>query len=224
MAGENPELCDPSSNINFDPDYDGAVAVDISELEQLIETLDAKAGGYSGKEGREDWAVEREYEIARLERENGALRRLMEIDEESVAANGIGLDPKWLEIGRYSMVLSSSSRRVPSGGDLHSLIPSYWDTQQQQQQHFQQIIGGAPLQRAMDIQPGMRMGTQGQSRRTGIFGGGQQRGGLAGALRGGLSGIGLGSPVSPGASSSLWTNQPASPALSIDRSWQDFNR
>ena len=223
MAGENPEAADSSANINFDPDYDSGCTVDVNELEQLIENLDVKVGGYSSKEGREDWALEREYEIARLERENEALRRIMGIDEESMAATGMSLDLDRLESGRYSTFLSSSLRKRLSGGDLQDLIPSYWDAQQQQQ--FQQMIG-APLQRATDLQPGMRMGTPGQSRRTGIFGGGQQRGGLTGALRGGLSGIGLGSPGSPGASTSLWTNQlPASPStLSIDRPWQDFNR
>ncbi|KAI0718903.1 hypothetical protein C8T65DRAFT_637311 [Cerioporus squamosus] len=40
---------------------------------------------------REDWAVEREFEIARLEQENEALRRMLGIDSASAEANG------WLE-------------------------------------------------------------------------------------------------------------------------------
>lgn len=223
MAGENPDSSDPTLNINLDPDYDGAGVVNLSELEELIETLDEKAGGYSGQEGRQEWALEREYEIARLEKENESLRRLLGIDEESMAATGVSLDLDRVESGRYSTYLSSSSRRGPSGSEMYGHRTSYWDAQQQQR--FQQM-GGAPLQRAMDLQPGMRMGTQGQSRRTSIFGGGLQRGGLAGGLqvRGGLPGISLESPESPGASSSLWINQPASPAISIERTWQDFNR
>lgn len=223
MAGENPDSSDPTLNINLDPDYDGAGVVNLSELEELIETLDEKAGGYSSQEGRQEWALEREYEIARLEKENESLRRLLGIDEESMAATGVSLDLDRVESGRYSTYLSSSSRRGPSGSEIYGHRTSYWDAQQQQR--FQQM-GGAPLQRAMDLQPGMRMGTQGQSRRTSIFGGGLQRGGLAGGLqvRGGLPGISLESPESPGASSSLWINQPASPAISIERTWQDFNR
>ncbi|KAF8240783.1 hypothetical protein L208DRAFT_1420251 [Tricholoma matsutake] len=223
MAGENPDSSDPTLNINLDPDYDGAGVVNLSELEELIETLDEKAGGYSSQEGRQEWALEREYEIARLEKENESLRRLLGIDEESMAATGVSLDLDRVESGRYSTYLSSSSRRGPSGSEMYGHRTSYWDAQQQQR--FQQM-GGAPLQRAMDLQPGMRMGTQGQSRRTSIFGGGLQRGGLAGGLqvRGGLPGISLESPESPGASSSLWINQPASPAISIERTWQDFNR
>lgn len=223
MAGENPDSSDPTLDINLDPDYDGAGVVNLSELEELIETLDEKAGGYSSQEGRQEWALEREYEIARLEKENESLRRLLGIDEESMAATGVSLDLDRVESGRYSTYLSSSSRRGPSGSEMYGHRTSYWDAQQQQR--FQQM-GGAPLQRAMDLQPGMRMGTQGQSRRTSIFGGGLQRGGLAGGLqvRGGLPGISLESPESPGASSSLWINQPASPAISIERTWQDFNR
>jgi hypothetical protein len=214
MAGENPNISDPS----FDPDYDRTNVVDLSELEQLIENLDEKSGGYDGHEGRQDWALEREYEIARLERENEALRKMMKIDGESIAATGMNLDPDRTESGRYSTYLSSSLRKGPSEEEMYGNRTTNWDAQQQQPQ---QIAGGAPLQRAADLQPGMRMGTQGQARRTGIIGGGQQRGGPS-AVRAGLSGIGLGSPGSPGSSSSLWTNQSASP--SIDRPWQDFNR
>jgi hypothetical protein len=212
MAGENPDPSDPAFNINLDPDYDGAGVVNLSALEQLIETLDEKAGGYDGQEGPEDWAQEREYEIARLERENEAFRRFLGIDEESMAASGVSLDLDRVESGRYSTFLSSPVKKGSNEGDLYDIRPPYWDAQQQQQ--FQQIGGGASSKRVMDLQPGMRLGTQGQSRRTGIFGGSQQRGSW-------LSGMGIGSPVSPGASQ--W---PASPAVSIDRppQWQDFSR
>jgi len=220
MAGESPDPPDRILNVNLDPDYDGA-GVDLSELEQLIEALDDKTCGYAGREGREDWALEREFEIARLERENEELRRLLGIDEGSIAATGMNLDLDRVESGRYSTFLSSSLRKGLSGGEMYGLRPSYWDIQQQQFQSG----GGSSWLRPVDSQPGMRMGTQGQARRTGIFGGGQQRGGLAGGIRGGLSTIGLGSPASPGTSSSLWTSQPASPAVSTDRlPWQDFNR
>jgi len=219
MAGENPNLSDPSSNTNFDPDYDQTNVVDLNELEQLIENLDQR-GGYDGHEGRQDWVLEREYEIARLERENEALRKMMKIDGESIAATGVDLNSDRTESGPYSTYLPSSSRKGLIEDEMYGYRPTNWDISQQQQQQSQQMAGGAPLQRAVDLQPGMRMGTQGQARRTGIIGGGQQRGGLSG-VRAGLAGIGLGAPGSPG-HSSLWTNQSAPP--SIDRSWQDFNR
>jgi hypothetical protein len=209
MTGENPDLSDPSFNVSFDPDCDKPGVVNLSALEQLIDTLYAKAGGYLGQEGREDWAQEREYEIARLERENDALRGLLGIDEASMAASGITLELDRVESGRYSTFLSSSGKK---GGDTYTIRQPYWDAQQ-----FQQMGGGAAPKRAMDFHSGMRLGTPGQSRRTGIFGGGQQRSSWS-------SGIGVGSPVSPG--TSQWTNQPASPVISIDRSppWQDFDR
>lgn len=221
MAGEPPDPSDSSYNLNFDPDYDGVGFVDLGELEGLIEALDKKgAGGYAGTEGREDWALERECEISRLERENEELRRLLGIDEASVAASGVSLDLERVESGRYSTFLSSSSRRGPSSSsEGYNTRPSYWDTQQSQ---YQQQSGSAPLQRAMDVQPGMRLGAQGVGRRAGIFGGGRGRGGL--------SGIGVSSPGP--SSASLWSNQPSSPAPSTsDRpAWQgiansglDFN-
>jgi hypothetical protein len=207
MAGENPDLSD-SYNVNLDPDYDGPGFVDLSELEQLIEALDERGvGGYAGTNGREDWALERECEISRLERENEELRRLLGIDEGSVAATGVSLDTERVESGRYSTFLSSSLRRGPSSsGEGYNTRPSYWDTQQS---HFQQQSGSGQLQRPMEVQPGMRLGGQGVVRRTGIFGGGRGRGGLPG--------IGTGSP----GPSTLWSNQPVSPAPTIERpAWQ----
>ncbi|KAF9469667.1 hypothetical protein BDZ94DRAFT_17943 [Collybia nuda] len=219
MVGEPPDPSDSSYNMDFDHEYDGVGFVDLGELEQLMEALDQKgAGGYAGTEGREDWALERECEISRLERENEELRRLLGIDEASVTASGISLDLERVESGRYSTFLSSSSRRGPSNSEGFSSRPSYWDTQQPQ---FQQA-GSAPLQRSLDAQSGMRLGAQGVGRRTGIFGGGRGRGGLTGI-----------SVASPGPSStSLWSSQPTSPAPSGDRPvWQgiansslDFSR
>ena len=185
LAGEDPDPTDPLFDADVDPDYEPEDSVDLGELENLLETLDERSqGGYPGADGRAEWAVERESEIARLEKENEEMRKLLGIDEENLAATGVKLDLERVESGRYSSFL----RKGPSSGDAWS---SYWDNQQSQ------TGGGAPLQRAMDLQPGMRPG---QGRRTGIFGGG-------GRGRGGLTGIGIGQI--PGGTRN---NQPPSPS------------
>ncbi|KAG5652924.1 hypothetical protein H0H81_003067 [Sphagnurus paluster] len=212
LAGEQPDPADPIYDGSTDPDFDSGGFVDIQELEHLLEALDERGTtGYLGTEGRDDWALERECEIARLEQENEELRKMLGIDPETIAASGVTLDLERVGGGRYATFLSSPMRR--NTGEGYQPRPTYWD-HQQQQQHQQQLQqqqqyqqgpqgNGAPLQRALDLQPGMRMGTQGQGRRPGIFGGAR------GGRRGGLAGIG---PV-PG-----W--QPAPPAPIVDRSWQ----
>jgi hypothetical protein len=213
MAGEDTDLPNP------DPDYDGGESsvgfVDPSDLEALVNALDETGQpGYTGTEGREDWAFERECEIARLEQENAELRRLLGIDPESLAASGVNLDFE-REPGRYASILSAR-RRSGSGhmqqGSGDGPRMSYWETnggngnvQQQQQYQQQQQMAGAPLQRAMDLQPGMRIG-QG-SRRPGMFGAGR------GMIPGGLGPA----PPSPG---SLWSNQAQPPAPGPERPWQ----
>ncbi|KAJ7755045.1 hypothetical protein DFH07DRAFT_920840 [Mycena maculata] len=210
MAGEDAALPNPDAE-----EEDPANLVDPSDLEALVNALDERGQpGYTGNEGREDWAFERECEIARLEQENAELRRLLGIDPESLAASGVNLDFE-REPERYAS-LFSPRRRSGSGhaqqGSGDSTRMSYWEnssgngsSQQQQQQQQQQQMSGVPLQRAMDLQPGMRMG-QG-SRRPGMFGAGR------GMIPGGLGP----SPGSPGPNS-LWPPSPAGPVS--DRPWQ----
>ena len=212
MVGEN---YDPYQN--FDPDYDGAgmEVIDLEELTALLGTLDEPgAGGYPGTEGRQDWALERECEISRLEKENQELRRMLGIDDENMAAHGVTVDLDRIESGRNATFLSSSRRPPSSTSEPYGGRPSYWDNSNQQ---------GVSLQRPMELQPGMRAGQQ--ARRTGIFGGSQQRGGFLGSAgRGLLVGV-AGNPVNP----SAWGNQPTTPiAPQIDRPWGssglDLNR
>lgn len=66
-----------------------------SEEEQLLDLLDH----------RDDWAIERESEIARLEKENEELRKMLGIDNASAEANG------WLE--EEARELTFALRRVP---------------------------------------------------------------------------------------------------------------
>ncbi|KAF8807926.1 hypothetical protein BYT27DRAFT_7166272 [Phlegmacium glaucopus] len=216
MAGENYE--------NLDPDYDGSGFgfANIEELHTLLEALDERSG-YQGAEGSQDWALERECEILRLEKENEELRRLLGIDDANMAAQGVSVDQDRVESGRYSTFLSSSSRRRASG-DIYSQRSSCWDNnsqplqqqqQQQQQLQLQQPAPAPPSQRAMELQPGMRAGPQ--ARRAGMFGAAHQRGGFLGGV-GRAMAIGVGTP----SSSSTWSNPvPVSPATPIttDRLW-----
>ncbi|GLB43507.1 hypothetical protein LshimejAT787_1400190 [Lyophyllum shimeji] len=164
MAGENPDPSDPIYDGNTHPDDEAGGFVDLGELEHLLEALDERLG----TEGRGDWAQEREIEIERLERENEMLRAFLEIDGESIAASGVSVDLERADSGRYPTFLSSSLRRNAAGSEGFGSPqpgPGYWDNQQQPQQQAYPQGGGAPLQRAVDLQPGMRMGTQGQGRR-----------------------------------------------------------
>ncbi|KJA28561.1 hypothetical protein HYPSUDRAFT_177723 [Hypholoma sublateritium FD-334 SS-4] len=199
MAGED------MAYQNIDPDYDqlGFNAADLEELTQLLESLDEKGGTYPGRDKREDWAIERESEISRLEAENEELRRILGIDEAGMTANGLSMDVHPVESGRSSTSLSNS-RRGPS--EPYN-TRSYWETGQ----------GGGSMQRVMDLQPGMRAGPQ-ATRRTGIFGANQQRGGFLGGLtRNGMSVSVGGTP-----NNSVWGNQPTTPVpLTSERpQWQ----
>lgn len=198
MAGEDPD--DPRFQ-NMDPDYDGAgfTTEDLKELETLLDELDVKSGSYAGLEGRQDWALERESEISRLERENEELRRMLGIDEPSMAEKGITLDLDRIESGRTLL-----SRRQQTQAESYQRA-AYWDNSPGQQ--------AGHLQRPLDLQPGMRAGPQ--ARRPGMFGPPQpqpQRP-FMGAGRG--VSAALGGPPSP------WQNQPPSPAPPVvERSWQ----
>ncbi|PPQ99505.1 hypothetical protein CVT24_005295 [Panaeolus cyanescens] len=198
MAGENPD-----SYENLDPDYDGSGlgVIDLQELSGLLEFLSLKVQGYEG-EGREDWALERECEISRLEKENDELRRMLGIDEGTMAEQGVSLDLDRIESSRYSTLLTSASRRLndPYGGRQ-----PYWE-------------GNGPagsLQRPMDLQPGMRAGPQ--ARRPGIFGAAQQqRPGFIGGVGRGVSNALTGNP-----GPSPWGNQPSNQNVLLDsnRPW-----
>ncbi|KAF4612211.1 hypothetical protein D9613_004097 [Agrocybe pediades] len=185
MAGES---YDPYQNGDADYDGMGIDATDLQELTSLLEALDERgAGGYAGLVGRQDWALERECEISRLEKENEELRRLLEIDEVTMAERGVTIDLERLKTTRNSTLLSSSRRTSPPN-ESYAARPSYWENNGPQ---------NGPLQRAMELQPGMRAGPQ--ARRPGIFGAGQQRGGFVG-------GVGRGMNVAP-----VWSNQPTTP-------------
>ncbi|KAK0500704.1 hypothetical protein EDD18DRAFT_1145496 [Armillaria luteobubalina] len=230
MAGENPDAEPHHLRSLSEAEYEGSSLdqlIDPVELQSLLDALDDHAN-YTNAPGREDWAIERESEIARLERENAELRRMLGIDPSSIAETGIDMDAEVERMERRRH--PELSQRMRNGG--HGREDSgdvWWPTngpsqqqQQQQQPHPYQTSTtpqpgqtndvGTRLRGALDFPP-MRTGTQG--RRPGMFGTTGQRGGLG---RGAIGGAGAGPPPPP---QSLWSNQPPSPAPPVmsDRIW-----
>lgn len=186
MAGEE---FDSLQNPDLEYDEYTVSEHDIQELYNCVEAAIDQNGGYPGLEGRLDWATERECEIARLEKENEDLRRMLGIDEASLSEHGINLDTSYANSGRYSTLLSSAARQNASGEPCSSRL-GYWESSGQSPT-------GSP-QRPIDVQPGMRVGPQ--ARQSGIFGG-QQRGGFLGGSGRGVS-LAVGSGTAP-----VWNNQ-----------------
>jgi len=176
MAGEDPD--DPGVISDFQHQVEDGAETDDSDtdLQTLLQALDKEnTGGYIGTEGREDWALERECEIARLEKENEELRRLLGIDPHSLEANGIIVDEE--SVSRLGSI--TRSRRGSAGSNAGSgmglgtgiLGEGYGQRSSfiigdgnvngngNNNGHQQQQIGGgsAPLQRAVEVQPGVRV-------------------------------------------------------------------
>jgi hypothetical protein len=193
-------------------------AVDLMELENLIDKLG------------DDWALQREIEIMRLEKENEELRKMMKIDARSMADSGVIVD---LEAGsNFTGAGRRSTQRNPSIGSpagSDAAVKLLWIEGGQQQQGL-----GQGTQRMTDLQPGMRMGSQ--VRRPGIIGAGQRglfvSGGLASTTGNGVGfgngrtsgfNLGIGPPPSTGAAGpNLWSNPPAvspAPPLVVERPW-----
>jgi hypothetical protein len=198
MGGEEPEHLDDT-----DMEEDGSGGFDPEEFRRLLEAFEREADN----EPREDWALERESEISRLERENEELRVLLGIDQTTIADNGITV-----EVGPYPLLLPPTSRsRSGSGhGSIGMGGSDGWGGRPQSSSF---MMGGGPgggsggqpqqptqhiLQRAMDIgQPGRVQG-----RRPAMFGSGQR----------GSGGIGRGG-------TSLWGTPPPAPSMP-ERPWQ----
>lgn len=141
MAGEDPS----SAHREGEP-------INVEEGEQLLDRL---------LDNREDWAMEREAEITRLEQENEELRKLLGIDKESAKEKG------WLEdearellFSRYVPIDSSRSSSPTQGSSRPSPSAS----------PFVSLPGnGGPQgqQRPQDPMGGMRLA---QGRRPAMFG------------------------------------------------------
>jgi len=172
LAGEEADLPDTSEASNA-ASAAGSESDDGRGLHQTEEEL------LDGLLGREDWALERENEIARLEKENEELRRMLGIDRASAEANG------WLEDEARELLLrrhipsslhghrrdSSPGPGVPGYGSIGGLRPpGGFDSMP----HMAGLGGGNgfqptgnSFQRQSEMQQGMR-GVQG--RRPAMFG------------------------------------------------------
>lgn len=137
---------------------------------------------------REDWALERETEIIRLERENEELRKLLGTDQANAKARGWFEDEaRELALAKY-VPIASQPRDLSPGASQVDLRPG------PSSMTFVNITTGGPppAQRAADQIPGMRI-TQG--RRSAMFG---QRG------RGGTPGFWDGAPHQPPTQERPW--------------------
>lgn len=130
--------------------------------------------------GREDWALERESEVARLERENEALRRALGIDRASAETNG-WLDDEARELAyrrpQFTSQRSGSPGPSPALGEAPRYQGPVFDSMPNQGPAGGGnggAMAGNQVQRAAEMaQPGMR-GAQG--RRPAMFGRGRGNG------------------------------------------------
>jgi hypothetical protein len=161
MTGEDPEPADDSVE---DTEVD---------VQSLLDALTENPPSNF----REDWALERESEIVRLEKENEELRRMLGIDPAALAEKGVTLDLDREESGRFSALRADPARRRSESGSNGSRLGAWnfdnesqqerawgggWETntaQPQPQPQLQQapVGNGTPLQRAMDIPAGSRI-------------------------------------------------------------------
>ena len=162
MIGEDPEPADESLE---DTEVD---------IQSLLDTLTESPP----PNFREDWALERESEIVRLEKENDELRRMLGIDPASLAEKGVTLDLDREESGRFSTLRLDPTRKRSESGSSGSRFSTWnfdneppqqqertwagWEPNvaqpQPQPQPQQAPVGnGPPLQRAMDIPSGSRI-------------------------------------------------------------------
>lgn len=158
MIGEDP---DPADENLEDTEVD---------VQSLIKTL----GRNTPPNFREDWALERESEIARLGKENEELRRMLGIDPASLAEKGVTLDLDREESGKCSTLRVDPTRKWSELSESGSKFGAWnFDNEQQQQERVawggwesnvpppqpqQAPVGnGPPLQRAMDIPNTLRV-------------------------------------------------------------------
>lgn len=71
-------------------------------------------GGFLEDDDREDWALEREREINRLERENEELRKILGIDNENARKLGLNEDEKGEHRPLIASLRAANARRRPS--------------------------------------------------------------------------------------------------------------
>ncbi|KAF9453890.1 hypothetical protein P691DRAFT_657776 [Macrolepiota fuliginosa MF-IS2] len=213
MAGEepDPELSSSPPPPDFTADH-ASLPQEIEELRRLMQRLEEQANTEFGEKGRQDWALQREWEIQRLEEENARLRKALEIDEENMEAKGLAIDARQIDIHRTMVI---ASHRSQPDNSYWAGVPLEPTTHLQRTPEAQFLTRLAVQQNQPQSQ---QVQQQPQPKRTaGVWGGTmpdrRERNNAAGRP---LTAFGQ----TPG-SLTLWSSQPASPAPPVvERSWQ----
>lgn len=217
MTGEEPvSETSSSSPADFATDS-SSLPLEIEELRRLMEELQEQANSEFEERGRQDWALQREWEIRRLEDENAVLRKALEIDAENVAERGLAVDAGQIDVHR-TMVIANYRAQADN---------SYWagvplePTPHIQRAPEAQFLSRLAMQQQGPPQSPVQPAQQQPQKRTGVVWGGtmpdrRERNNGAGRP---LTAFG-GQTPGPG-SLTLWSSQPAPPAPPVvERSWQ----
>ncbi|KAL0066613.1 hypothetical protein AAF712_006417 [Marasmius tenuissimus] len=113
------------------PDTDDSGYVDPAELASLLEAVESRISGeddngYPEIGSSSDWPVERECEIARLERENDELRKMLGIDRDTISSAGIDMQSeiRRMECHRHPILSLDKHRR--RGSEQSHGSPDQW--------------------------------------------------------------------------------------------------
>jgi hypothetical protein len=213
MAGEEVEAESSSPPPGFSADLT-SLPQEIEELQRLMQALEEQSETGSEEKGRQDWALQREWEIKRLEEENAVLRTALEIDGENMEARGLAVDAGQIDIHRTMVI--ASHRSQPDN--------SYWagvplePTTHLQRAPEKQFLARLSIQQQNQSQAQTAPPPPQQKRSGGVWGGTmpdrRERNNAAGRP---LTAFGSQTP----GSLTLWSSQPASPAPPVvERSWQ----
>jgi hypothetical protein len=216
MAGEDSDP-DTSSSPVLDPVTDPSMlSQGIEELQQLVQELSDQTDEEFDKKGRLDWTVQREWEIRRMEEENAALRKALEIDAENVEARGLEVDTGQIDIHRTMVI---ANHRAQADNSYWASVPSEPGSHQQRAPDSQFLSRLSNQQQGQPPSPVQSTPPPSQKRTTGAWGAPtmpdrRERNNGAGRPLTMLTG------QTPGALT-LWSSQPASPAPPVvERSWQ----
>jgi hypothetical protein len=215
MSGEDSDSDDPDQDEDNSNNNDSVLTANLNQLSTLIDGLEEQDPSEDfGSEARGDWALERECEISRLEKENEDLRRMLGIDSASIASSGVNTDDIRPDKGkRTSMMIANARRRSASGSGFGSHggggVSESWGMRPTVSTPYSMRTGSPAnsgqhgLQNPVELQPS---GLRYQGRRSAMFGP-PQRGGL-GLTRSGHT-------------TAMWTHQSLSPASPTpERPWQ----
>lgn len=212
MTGEEPESEPSSPPSDFVPDST-SLREEVEGLQKLMQKVEEQANNEFGESGRQDWALQREWEIHRLEAENEVLRKALEIDEENMNTRGLSVDAGQIDIHRTMVI---ANYRAQPDNSYWAGVPLEPTTHLQRAPDPQFLARLAVQQGQPQQQPAPQ---QSQPKRTGGVWGNtipdrRERNNAAGRPLTAFGG------QTPG-SLTLWSSQPASPAPPVvERSWQ----